>query len=61
MHMDGKMKNRDGTELAPPYEENGRWMAEDGWGCVLDFGTEEEALDFQRSLDGSESVVLFED
>jgi len=55
------MKNRDGIELAPPYEENGRWMAEDGWGCVLDFGTEEEALDFQRSLDGSESVVLFED
>ena len=57
------LKNSDGIPLEPPYEKDGKWLAEDGRGCVLDFDTYEEAVDFQKGLtpDSPDRVVLFSD
>jgi len=61
--MAEELKNSDGIPLNPPYERDGRWFAEDGWGCELDFGTYEDALDFQKSLSSGsgDSITLFSD
>ena len=57
------LKNSDGIPLEPPYEKDGKWLAEDGRGRVLDFDTYEEAVDFQKGLtpDSPDRVVLFSD
>ena len=57
------LKNSDSIPLEPPYEKDGKWLAEDGRGCVLDFDTYEEAVDFQKGLtpDSPDRVVLFSD
>ena len=56
-------KNSDGMQLEPPYEKDGRRLAEDRQGCVLDFDTYEEAVDFQKGLapDSPDRVALFSD
>ena len=57
------LKNSDGIPLEPPYEKDGKRLAEDGRGRVLDFDTYEEAVDFQKGLtpDSPDRVVLFSD
>ena len=53
-------KNSDGMQLEPPYEKDGKRLAEDGRGCVLDFDMHEEAVDFQKGL-ATDRVALFSD
>ena len=53
-------KNSDGMQLEPPYEKDGKWLAEDRRECVLDFDMYEEAVDFQKGL-ATDRVALFSD
>ena len=53
-------KNSDGIRLGPPYEKDGKRLAEDRRGCVLDFDMYEEAVDFQKDL-ATDRVALFSD
>ena len=54
------LKNSDGMQLEPPYEKDGKGLAEDRRGCVLDFDTYEEAVDFQKGQ-APDRVALFSD
>ena len=54
------LKNSDGIPLEPPHEKDGKRLAEDRQGCVLDFDMYEEAVDFQKGL-ATDRVVLFSD